>query len=118
MNEEKHLKQDIEYVEASNLLESVQDLKNDGYRLVQACACNKENGIELWYSFDKDHALKNLFVQVPPDDTVHSITGMYWCGFIYENEIHDLFGVKFKNMEMDFGGNFFVLAEKTPWRED
>ena len=48
-------------------------------------------------------------------DRVESITGTYWPAFIYENEMHDLFGIKFMHMELDYEGNFFKVAEPTPW---
>ena len=44
-----------------------------------------------------------------------SITGIYWAAFIYENEMQDLFGVKFKHMALNYGGNFFKVSQPTPW---
>lgn len=35
------------------------------------------------------------------------------------NEIHDLFGLKidFIEHDVDYGGHFYHLAEKTPWHD-
>lgn len=117
MSEAKHMIQDVTTIKASELLDVVQDLKSQGYRLGQACASATKEGTEVWYSFDKgDHILKNYILPVPKDMTLQSITNIFWYAFIYENEMHDLFGVKFKNMAMDYGGNFYRLSEETPWK--
>jgi ech hydrogenase subunit D len=116
MAERKDLIQDIQSVEASDLLAFVADAKTAGYRLGQACATKVEGGIEVLYSFEKDETLKNLKVCVD-DKTpeLQSITGIYWAAFIYENEMHDLFGIAFKNLALDYGGHFFKIASETPW---
>ncbi len=102
--------------EPGDLLEKVMDLKAEGYRLGQACCTNVENGFELLYSFDKEYHLKNLKLSISREQEMMSITGVYWPAFIYENEMHDLFGITFKHSELDFGGHFFRLSEPTPWR--
>ena len=103
-------------VAAGDLLEKAMDLKAEGYRLGQACCTNVADGFELLYSFDKDHTLLNLKLNITKDDEVISITGPYWPAFIYENEMHDLFGITFKHNALDFGGHFFRVSEPTPWR--
>lgn len=56
---------------------------------------------------------------VPVYRSVMSITGQYWYAFVWENEIHDLFGLKidFIERDVDYGGHFYHLAEKTPWHD-
>ncbi len=98
------------------LLQRVQSLKHEGMRFVQLCAEFPESGIDLVYTFyDEtcDNAL-NLCVSVPEGAEVPSIQGLYFAAFSYENEAHDLFGVNFINMKLDFGGHFFSLAETSP----
>jgi ech hydrogenase subunit D len=116
MDESKYMIQDITTVDPSNLLESVADIQSDGYRLGQACATKAEGSVEILYTFEKDETIKNLKVILEDKDPeIHSITGTYWPAFIYENEMHDLFGVKFRNLALDFGGHFFKIASETPW---
>ena len=55
---------------------------------------------------------------VPENMELQSITGEIWSAFIYENEMHDLFGITFKNLELDYQGNFFRVAQKTPWNTE
>ena len=116
MGEKKYLIQNFEPAEAFGLLEKMQNLKAAGYRLGQMCCLSAGDGFDLIYSFDKgDHVLLNLKVPVPSDLEIMSITSIYWPAFIYENEIHDLFGITFKHLELDYGGHFFRISEKTPW---
>jgi ech hydrogenase subunit D len=116
MGERKDLIQDIKTVKASDLLAAVADAKSEGYRLGQACATKAEGTVEVLYTFEKNEVLKNLKVSVK-DKTpeLQSISGIYWSAFIYENEMHDLFGVTFKNLALDYGGHFFKIASETPW---
>ncbi len=116
MNDSKNLIQDNTNIEASRLLAVMQDMKAQGYRLAQACAADTKEGRQVWYSLDKgDYLLKNILLNVPEDMTLQSITDIYWYAFIYENEMHDLFGIKFKNSALDFNGHFYKLSEETPW---
>lgn len=103
-------------VTAADLLSVVRGMKRDGYRLLQICATKVSEGFEILYSFDNgEHELTNLKLVVPEEEEVQSVTGEYWGAFIYENEMHDLFGIKIVNNELDYGGNFFKVSEPTPW---
>ena len=115
MSERVNVEQNFTPVELSRLLTEVKDLKAEGYRFGQACATAVDDKFEIIYSFDKEHVLKNLRLVISQGDEVESITGIYWPAFIYENEMHDLFGIKFNHMELDYEGNFFKVAEPTPW---
>lgn len=103
-------------VPLGDLLTRVQTLKHEGMRFIQLCAEFPEGGIDLVYTFydeTRDNAL-NLCVSLPENAEVPSIQGLYFAAFSYENEAHDLFGVNFINMKLDFGGHFFNLAETSP----
>ena len=101
----------------SDLLPRVQTLKHDGIRFVQMCAeKDSQDNIDLLYTFydeTMENAL-NLVVPLKPGDKVPSIQEMYFAAFSYENETHDLYGVRFINMKLDFGGHFFNLAAESP----
>ena len=101
----------------SDLLTRVQTLKHDGIRFVQMCAeKDSQDNIDLLYTFydeTMENAL-NLVVPLKPGDKVPSIQEMYFAAFSYENETHDLYGVRFINMKLDFGGHFFNLAAESP----
>lgn len=108
-----------EFVEIplGELLCRVQTLKHEGLRFVQMCAETTEAGIDLLYTFyDEtcDNALNLCVYGIDHDSEVPSIQGLYFAAFSYENETHDLYGVKFINMQLDFGGNFFNVATDEP----
>jgi NADH:ubiquinone oxidoreductase 27 kD subunit len=103
-------------VKVPELFEKVSALRSEGYRMAQICATVTEEGTELLYTFDKDLILLNLKLKLSEEEGVQSITAIYWPAFIFENEIHDLFGVKFSDSKLDYGGNFFKLSKKTPWK--
>lgn len=101
----------------SELLMRVQTLKHGGVRFVQMCAeKNAQDDIDLVYTFYDENieAAVNLIVPIAPGDKVPSIQELYFAAFSYENETHDLYGVRFANMKLDFGGHFFNLAETAP----
>jgi ech hydrogenase subunit D len=52
-------------------------------------------------------------VLVPGDNSrVPSISSIYACAFLYENEMHDLFNIKVEGMKVDFHGNLYNTAVK------
>ena len=101
----------------SELLTRVQTLKHQGFRFIQMCAETTAAGIDLLYTFyDEtcDNALNLCIYGIDHESEVPSIQGLYVAAFSYENETHDLYGVKFINMQLDFGGNFFNVACDEP----
>ncbi|MFA5416444.1 MAG: NADH-quinone oxidoreductase subunit C, partial [Methanoregula sp.] len=49
------------------------------------------------------------------DQEVPSISGMYWGAFVYENEMHDLFGIQVKGINIDYKGNLIKTTIKYPF---
>ena len=89
--------------------------KAEGWRFVQLLGVNNEAGVDLIYSFMKDGLLVNSKIEgVTKDQVVPSITDNFLAAFVFENETHDLFGVNFEGIAIDFGGNFYALAQKEP----
>jgi ech hydrogenase subunit D len=110
-------KQELIQIDNNLLLEKVSDFSQNGYRLVQIHCTLVDNGFELNYSFDKDSAFTNLRITINKDQEIMSISNIYWSAFIYENEIADLFGVKIKNIAIDFKGTFYQKSKKAPFAE-
>lgn len=91
-------------------------MRAEGWRLMQVCCTTAGPDFELLYSFAKDSDLCGIRAIVPREGArVPSITGAYLCAFLYENEIHDLFGVKFDGLAIDFQGNFLKARMKNPF---
>ncbi|MDR2457680.1 MAG: NADH-quinone oxidoreductase subunit C [Clostridiales Family XIII bacterium] len=101
-----------------NILSIADSLFEDGFRIAQICAYNGDNEVIIIYSFDKKGVIKNIEVPLKAPYQIDSISSIYLAAFIYENEMHDLFGINFKNSKIDYSGKFFKLSRKTPWKGD
>lgn len=74
-----------------------------------------EKRLELIYSFDKSYELIHLRMSVAPGDHVPSISAIYDMAFLYENEIHDLFGLVVDGISLDFKGTFYQKQAARPF---
>jgi ech hydrogenase subunit D len=87
-------------IETRELIESTCAMRDAGARLVQICCVKEPVGkgqashFELHYTFDKTYHLTGYKMTVTPDTEIPSITRIYPCAFLYENEMHDLFGIR------------------------
>ncbi|MDD3216302.1 MAG: NADH-quinone oxidoreductase subunit C [Methanoculleus sp.] len=107
--------QTIINVALEDLTREVEGLQAGGYRLVQIGCTDIGGAYEVNYSFDKDYQYRNLRLTVGPETEVPSISGIYWGAFVYENEMHDLFGIPVVGINIDFKGTFIKTAEKYPF---
>jgi ech hydrogenase subunit D len=108
--------QNIELITVDALLDKVRAKREQGCRLVQVSATRLPDQVELTYSFDLDSRLANLRLSLPAAETrVPSISSIYGCAILYENEIHDLFNVQVDGLTVDFKGNFYKTAVKFPF---
>ena len=106
----------IETIPMQSLLERVGEMRKQGYRLVQIGATRLPEHVELTYSFDRENRLTNLRLQVPAAGArLPSITSIYWCAFLYENELHDLFNMQVDGMAVDFHGHLYETSVKFPF---
>lgn len=107
---------DILDIGPGSLVPEVLKIKHDGYRLVQICATKSEDGYDLTYSFGKNYEFICLRLHIKPETEVISISNIYAPAFLYENEIHDLFGINIKLMTLDYHGNLYRIEHKTPFQ--
>jgi len=110
--------QEMMLLEKHDLVGVVARLFAEGYRLVQIGCSTLPTAYELNYSFDKDYRFKNLRITAAPGEEVPSISMIYANAFLYENEIHDLFGLPVTNISIDYGGTLYRTAIKTPFSID
>ena len=109
-------------LEAGDILEVAQKAKHEHLRFVQILAVNTESGIDLIYSYMEPFSegaekaeLYNYKVSgVGKEDVIPSITDFFLEAFVFENEIHDLFGVNIEGIAIDFKGKFYALSQKEP----
>ncbi len=107
-------KQEIKIIEVSALSGSVKEMSEKGWRMVQISCSKIGETLELSYSFDKDYEFISLRLVLPLANVeIPSVSGIYFCAFLYENEIHDLYGIKFRGLLVDFKGNLYRTHIKT-----
>jgi len=110
--------QEIISIQVSELLEKVSSIEAKGYRLVQIC-CTRTDKLTVDYTFDdatKNYKFLGLRLELPLENAeLPSISGIYFAAFVYENELHDLFGIKIDGMAIDFGGKFYRIDVKQPF---
>jgi len=86
-----------------------QKMFEDGYRfLTMSCVDLGEGGFDLLYHFDKDLSLVNYRLTVEKGVAVPSVSPIYFCALLIENEIRDQFGVTFDGVVLDFGGTLYL----------
>ncbi|HNW44322.1 MAG TPA: NADH-quinone oxidoreductase subunit C [Elusimicrobiales bacterium] len=113
---------DITQLAPQELPARVSELAGAGARLVQisavalpVTAAGETPAVELTYSFDKNGALSHQRLLAAPGGKVPSVSGVYFPAFLYENEIHEQFGVDFEGMAVDFKGTLYKTAVRVPF---
>jgi ech hydrogenase subunit D len=112
MSDEKH----IQNIEPEDLVHSVRNRFEDGWRLVQIACARITDTYEITYSFDKDLLLEHLRIQISVDQEISSITSVYLAAFVYENEIADLYGIPIKGIAIDYKGKFIRTSAPHPFK--
>nr|WP_280712753.1 NADH-quinone oxidoreductase subunit C [Desulfobaculum xiamenense] len=89
-------------------------LKNDGYRLVaMSCTELDEDNVDILYHLDKDLELVNLRMKAEKAKPVPSVSGIYFCAMLAENEMRDQFALGFDGLVLDFNRTLFLDEEIT-----
>jgi ech hydrogenase subunit D len=107
--------QAIAPIEIGDVVAKAAQAKKDGLRLVQIGCTKIGDDFEIIYTYDKDYKLLNYRITVKADVTIPSISGVYFGAFVYENEIHDLYGLAVSGINIDFKGTFYKTAIKHPF---
>ncbi|WP_084295237.1 NADH-quinone oxidoreductase subunit C [Caldanaerobius polysaccharolyticus] len=100
-------------VTVDSLIDEVRRYHDAGYRFVTTTCVDMGDVFQIYYHFDKDLKLENLKLTVDKNTRVPSISSIYYCSILPENEMQDMFGVKFEGLAVDYGGKF-MLGEDSP----
>ncbi|MEG2378430.1 MAG: NADH-quinone oxidoreductase subunit C [Clostridia bacterium] len=102
-------------IACEEILKYAHEMQEQNYRLVQICATRIGPQIILDYSFGRGYEFVNLKCEIEQDTKVDSISHVYEPAFIYENEMHDLYGIDIRYMTTDYEGTFYRTAIKNPF---
>jgi ech hydrogenase subunit D len=95
--------EDLLPIGIDNLLRETAAVKTAGYRLVTlTCTALDENYFDIIYHFDRGLELKHLRLKIAAKTVVPSISPIYFAAFLVENEIQDLFGIRFSGLAIDY----------------
>ncbi|MDD3271160.1 MAG: NADH-quinone oxidoreductase subunit C [Syntrophomonadaceae bacterium] len=96
------------------LINETQQMFNDGYRFVTATCVDEIEQFRIIYSFDREMELVNLEVAIGKEEQLPSVSGVYLCAFLVENEIKELFGVNISDIAVDLGGHLYMIEGVDP----
>ena len=105
-------------ISPENVVGEIAKMKVEGYRFVTlSCVELDETTVDILYHFDREFQLKHLRLTVPKDAPVPSISPVYFAAFLVENEIQDLFGIRFLGLAIDYDRTLYLEADvkKTPF---
>lgn len=105
-------------IEAGDLYTLAVKKKQDGWRFVE-CHANrpyKDDSIEVIWTFadDAHQAIEMYETYVAPGSRLESISHLYPCAFMFENEMHDLYGLTIDNLLIDYKGGFYHIHFDAP----
>ncbi|NMB77657.1 MAG: NADH-quinone oxidoreductase subunit C [Methanomicrobiales archaeon] len=102
-------------ISVGEVVQKAQQAKKDGCRLVLISCTKIGDDFEIIYTYEKDLKMTNFRITVKQDTEIPSISSVYFGSFVYENEIHDLYGLPVKGINIDFKGTFYKTAVKHPF---
>jgi ech hydrogenase subunit D len=105
----------ITQIPLDELLPKAMEKKAANWRLGQICSVCKNDQFELSYSFVDGYQLDTYRIIIDQETQVPSITSIYDCAFLYENEMKELFGVKMEYIGLDYQNKLYRIDQVTPF---
>jgi ech hydrogenase subunit D len=103
----------VHEVSPENILSEVAARLPMGYRFVTMTCTDLGTAHDLLYHFDRDFHLETLRMTLPRGQKPPSISVIYSAALLVENEIQDLFGIRFSGLVLDYQGRL-LLSEGAP----
>lgn len=105
----------LEEIELAGLLNKVKEIQVAGFGIMQICATKIGENYELLYSFNRDYDVKHVKTTIETRTHIPSITDIFPAAYLYENEIHDLFGIAVDGINHDYKGGLYRTAVEAPF---
>ena len=103
----------VKEIALDQLKNEVWAMRRDGYRLVTVTCTDLGEAHDLIYHFDKQYELRHLRLSLPKGQSLPSITSVFFCAVLAENEIKDFFGLEVTDLPIDYQGRF-LLSDGAP----
>lgn len=105
---------DVEEIDPTSLSQVVRGFATRGARFVTMTAFDRGDSTELLYHFEEQGELRHLRMMVGRDMVVPSVSGIYLCAFLVENEVSELFGVQIDGIAVDYKGRLYLTEDSNP----
>jgi ech hydrogenase subunit D len=103
------MQQDVITVSSDRLVGEVARIRVEGFRFVtMTCVALEDEIFHIHYHFDRDFMLKHLRLATSMGSSVPSISPVYVAAFLVENEIQDLFGIRFESLVIDYDRTLYL----------
>ena len=107
--------QNLEEIEHIELLYKMKEISVAGYHIMQICATKIGEDYEVLYTFGKADDMRNVKITISPGVHIPSVTDIFEAAYLYENEIHDLFGIEIDGINHDYKGGLYRTSEEKPF---
>jgi ech hydrogenase subunit D len=95
-------------ISPESLVGEIAKAKYEGYRFVtMTCVELSADTVEVIYHFDRNFTLKNYRMMVPKNADIPSVSHVFMAAFLVENEIQDMFHLKFNGLIIDFNRTLY-----------
>lgn len=105
-------------ISKDELVGEVKKFADQKARFMIGFCCDLGEKLEATYCFNHTPGMdmKALRITVGKDEVVPSISGIYLAAVLSENEMQEQYGMKIKDIAIDFGGHMFLAHDspKTP----
>jgi len=95
-------------VDREGWVDQARSFKDQGMRFMTLTCLHREDGFEVLAHYDHDLTLHTVRLHVPNGETLPTLTAVYSCAFLPENEVQDMFGLKVEGLDIDYSGKFFI----------
>ena len=111
----------LKVINKEDLINEVKSMADREARLVVMTCVDLGNSFEISYYFSilPSLELEVLRLTISENEELPSITGIYLCALINENEIKEFYGVKISGLAVDYNGHLFLSKDspETPMRK-
>ncbi len=96
---------------------TAEEMQAGGWRLITLSAVALPNDqFDIFYHYDRNLEMKHFRLQIPKGTLVPSISPVYFCALLVENECRDLFDITFDGLILDFNRSLY-LTERMASKE-
>ena len=101
----------VQKIDLQELLQVTEEAKSQGKRFVTINCVDLGEELDLLYHFDKDLVVYSYRLTVNKGVEVPSISNIYISGLLIENELQDMYGLKFEGLVLDYHQKLLTVEE-------